>query len=162
MAEWYVAKFKGGNAYRKILKTIIESLDLDIEIYDPQKPRKGKPDEKQYVIPGYFFLKTNPTYLPILKNAHGLQHFIGYPGPPTPVEEKDMNDVRNLESRLNEQIPIDTLIAGAEVTILEGPLKGNVGFLARDVELGKKAQLIMRNFQYGFKVEIDLTSLELI
>jgi transcription antitermination factor NusG len=98
--------------------------------------------KKIYVplLPGYVFVNTdlNPTqYLDILKTV-GVVRMVGFEGKPVPASEEEISSLRILDGTDRTVQNRAYMKRGDLVMIMEGPLKGLIGFYLRHKGKSKK------------------------
>jgi transcription antitermination factor NusG len=106
------------------------------------------------LFPGYLFCRFDPfDRLPILKTP-GVTQIVGYNHVPIPVDEQEIESIRNLVASGVPNFPCAYLEIGSKVRIEAGALRGIEGILT---ELKGKRRLVLSItlLQRSVAVEID-------
>jgi transcription antitermination factor NusG len=122
--------------------------------------------KKIYVplLPGYVFVNTdlNPTqYLDILKTV-GVVRMVGFEGKPVPASEEEISSLRILDGTDRTVQNRAYMKRGDLVMIMEGPLKGLIGFYLRHKGKSKKVVVSIELLRRSLAVEIEDWALEKI
>jgi len=91
------------------------------------------------LLPGYVFVNSllEPReHLSILKTV-GVVRLVGFEGKPVPARDDEINSLMILDGTDRSVQNIDFMNLGDRVRIMEGPLKGLVGFYLRTKGQGK-------------------------
>jgi transcription termination/antitermination protein NusG len=91
------------------------------------------------ILPGYVFVnsKLEPTeYLKILKTA-GVVRLIGFEGRPVPARDEEINSLMILDGTDRTVQNTEYMNQGDRIMIMDGPLKGLVGFYIKSKGQGK-------------------------
>ena len=114
------------------------------------------------MLPGYVFVRSclePEEHLKILKTA-GVVRIVGFEGRPVPAEDREIASLLILDGT-DRTVQNRAFIGGGDrVMIMEGPLKGLVGFYIR--HKGKTGKVIVNVdlLQRSLSVEIDDWALE--
>jgi len=91
------------------------------------------------LLPGYVFVNSllePKEHLSILKTV-GVVRLVGFEGRPVPARDDEINSLMILDGTDRSVQNIDFMNLGDRVRIMEGPLKGLVGFYLRTKGQGK-------------------------
>ncbi len=140
----------------------VEAFLPRIQVMSSRKDRRKKiliP-----LLPGYVFVHTalDPEeYLNILKTA-GVVRFVGFEGRPVPAKEEEINSLMILDGTDRTVQNRDYISKGDRVMIMEGPLKGLVGFYIRHKGDSDKVVISIDLLHRSLEVEIEDWALEKI
>ncbi len=114
------------------------------------------------LLPGYVFVRTDlhpEEHLRILKTP-GLVRMVGFKGQPVPANEKEISSLMVLNGTDHTVQNRTYMNKGDRVMIMEGPLKGLVGFYLR--HSGRKDNVVVsvELLQRSLEVEIEDWALE--
>ena len=108
------------------------------------------------LFPGYIFARFDLNVsLHQINSTRGIQSVLGYGDGPSPVDDRIIDMIR---SRTNQggfvQLDED-LVPGRQLTIRDGPLKGLVGVLEREMKDTERVMLLLTcvNYQGHFVIE---------
>lgn len=114
------------------------------------------------LLPGYVFVHfdMNPMiYHEILKTV-GVVRMISFKGKPVPANEEEVNSLMILDGTDRTVQNRRYMQKGDRVMIMEGPLKGLVGFYLRHKGQSEKVVVSVELLQRSLAVEIDDWALE--
>ena len=114
------------------------------------------------LIPGYVFVNTalDPEeYLQILKTV-GVVRLIGFKGQPVPVKDDEITALMILDGTDRTVHNRDYMNSGDMVMIMEGPLKGLVGFYIRHKDQSHRVVVSVELLNRSLEVEIEDWALE--
>jgi transcription termination/antitermination protein NusG len=114
------------------------------------------------LLPGYVFVNStlDPNeYLNILKTA-GVVRLIGFEGKPVPARDEEINSLMILDGTDRTVQNRDYINKGDKVIIMEGPLKGLVGFYLRQKGQGNKIVVSIDLLNRSLEVDIEDWALE--
>ena len=116
------------------------------------------------LLPGYVFVHTdlNPTqYLDILKTV-GVVRLVGFEGKPIPASEEEISSLKILDGTDRTVQNRAYMKRGDLVMIMEGPLKGLIGFYLRHKGKSEKVVVSIELLRRSLAVEIEDWALEKI
>ncbi|MEK7067535.1 MAG: transcription termination/antitermination protein NusG [Patescibacteria group bacterium] len=168
--RWYAIHTYSGyeeNVVRN-LKQRIESLDMEDKIFDIIIPKEKKikiKNGKRHVVeekifPGYVLVNmivTDDSWY-VVRNTPNVTGFIGTGTIPTPISDKEIQD---LQKRMGVEEPkfIIDVTAGAPVRIIDGPFKNMEGKVVEvDQEKGKIKVLVS---MFGRETPVNLDFLQI-
>ncbi|PIR92683.1 transcription termination/antitermination protein NusG [Candidatus Falkowbacteria bacterium CG10_big_fil_rev_8_21_14_0_10_44_15] len=168
--RWYAIHTYSGyeeNVVRN-LKQRIESMDMEDKIFDIIIPKEKKikiKNGKRHVVeekifPGYVLVSmvvTDDSWY-VVRNTPNVTGFIGTGTIPTPISDKEIQD---LQKRMGVEEPKFTIdvTAGAPVRIVDGPFKNMEGKVAEvDQEKGKIKVLVS---MFGRETPVNLDFLQI-
>ena len=154
--KWYAA-YTDSRAEKKVYK---ELGSKGIECYLPLKTVKRQWSDRiktieSPLIPGYIFVcVSNKEYYEVLLTA-GVRRYVCFEGNPTPIPEKQIEDLKCFMQFLNEetQVTSERIRKGDAVKIVSGPLSGISGEV---VEIRGKRCILLRFKDLGFCVHAEL------
>ncbi len=114
------------------------------------------------LLPGYVFVNTSldpDEYLQILKTV-GVVRLIGFKGQPVPVKDDEITSLRILDGTDRTVHNRAYMNSGDMVMIMEGPLKGLVGFYIRHKDQGHRVVVSVELLHRSLEVEIEDWALE--
>jgi transcriptional antiterminator NusG len=140
-----------------------------IEVFLPkiQVMSRRKDRRKKILIPllpGYVFVNTalDPEeYLNILKTV-GVVRLIGFKGQPVPVKDEEISSLMILDGTDRTVHNRDFINSGDMVMIMEGPLKGLVGFYIRHKDQSHRVVVSVELLNRSLEIEIEDWALEKI
>ena len=138
----------------------IETFLPRIQVMSRRKDRRKK--ILVPLLPGYVFVQTdlNPEeHLRILKTT-GIVRMIGFKGKPVPANEDEISSLMILDGTDRTVQNHDYMKKGDRVMIMEGPLKGLVGFYLRHSGRHDKVVVSVELLQRSLEVEIEGWALE--
>jgi transcription antitermination factor NusG len=140
----------------------IEAFVPRIQVMSRRKDRRKKiliP-----LLPGYVFVHfdlTPEVYWDIIKTA-GVVRMVSFRGEPVPAKDEEVASLMILDGT-DRTVQNRTYInKGDRVTIMEGPLKGLVGFYLRHKGQSRKVVVSVELLQRSLAVEIEDWALEKI
>jgi transcriptional antiterminator NusG len=168
--RWYAIHTYSGyeeNVVRN-LKQRIESMDMEDKIFDIIVPKEKKIKIKngkrqvieEKIFPGYVLvsmLVTDDSWY-VVRNTPNVTGFIGTGTIPTPISDKEIQD---LQKRMGVEEPKFTIdvTAGAAVRITDGPFKNMEGKVVEvDQEKGKIKVLVS---MFGRETPVNLDFLQI-
>jgi len=114
------------------------------------------------MIPGYVFVFSDlkpEEHLNILKTA-GVVRIVGFVGRPVPANEEEISSLMILDGTDRTVQNQKYIKQGDRVMIMEGPLKGLVGFYLRHKSQSDKVVVSVELLQRSVSVEIEGWALE--
>lgn len=114
------------------------------------------------LIPGYVFVRTDmhpEEHLNILKTI-GVVRMIGFKGKPVPAKEEEIQSLMILDGTDRTVQNRAYMNKGDRVIIMEGPLKGLVGFYLGHKSQSDKVVVSVELLQRSLEVDIEDWALE--
>ncbi len=138
----------------------IETFLPRVQVMSRRKDRRKK--LLVPLLPGYIFVRSdlNPEeHLQILKTV-GIVRLISFKGKPVPANEEEISSLKVLDGTDRTVQNRSYINKGDRVVIMEGPLKGLVGFFVR--HSGRKNRIIVsiELLMRSLEVEIEDWALE--
>jgi transcription termination/antitermination protein NusG len=163
--KWYAVHTRSRfeqKVYDGIYSKSIEVFLPRIQVISRRKDRH----KKIFVplLPGYVFVNSllEPAeYLSILKTA-GVVRLIGFEGKPVPARDDEINSLMILDGTDRTIQNRDYINKGDRVIIMEGPLKGLIGFYLRSKGQGNKVIVSVDLLHRSLEVDIEDWALEKI
>lgn len=116
------------------------------------------------ILPGYIFVRSdlNPEeHLDILKTV-GVVRVVGFEGKPVPAREDEINSLMILNGTDRTVQNRDYMNKGDMIMIMEGPLKGLVGYYLRHTGQGDKVVVSIELLHRSLEIDIEGWALEKI
>ncbi len=171
--RWYVLHTYSGyeeNVARN-LRQRIESMDMEDKIFDIMIPTETKIKIKngkrktvrEKIFPGYVMVNmivTDDSWY-VVRNTPNVTGFIGAGNIPTPISEKE---IQELQKRMGVEEPkykIDVNI-DTPVRIVDGPFKDYEGKIAEIDEARGKVKVLISIFGRETPVELDFLQIKKI
>lgn len=171
--RWYVLHTYSGyeeNVARN-LRQRIESMDMEDKIFDIMIPTETKIKIKngkrktvrEKIFPGYVMVNmivTDDSWY-VVRNTPNVTGFIGAGNVPTPISEKE---IQELQKRIGVEEPkykIDVNV-DTPVKIVDGPFKDYEGKIAEIDEARGKVKVLISIFGRETPVELDFLQIKKI
>jgi transcriptional antiterminator NusG len=171
--RWYVLHTYSGyeeNVARN-LRQRIESMDMEDKIFDIMIPTETKIKIKngkrktvrEKIFPGYVMVNmivTDDSWY-VVRNTPNVTGFIGAGNVPTPISEKE---IQELQKRMGVEEPkykIDVNV-DTPVRIVDGPFKDYEGKIAEIDEARGKVKVLVSIFVRETPVELDFLQIKKI
>ena len=138
----------------------IEAFLPKIQVMSRRKDRRKK--ILVPLLPGYVFVKTDlqaTEHLQILKTP-GIVRLIGFKGKPVPANEAEISSLMVLDGTDKTVQNREYIRKGDRVMIMDGPLKGLVGFFVHHTGKKNKVVVSVDLLQRSLEVEIEDWALE--
>ena len=162
-AQWYAIHTRSHfeqKVFDGFRSKSIETFLPKMEVMSRRKDRRKK--ILVPLLPGYVFVQydLNPEiYWDIVKTV-GVVRMIGFEGKPTPAREEEIQSLMILDGT-NRTVQNRTFMKrGDTVMIMEGPLKGLVGFYVRHKGQTEKVVVNLELLHRSLAVEIEDWALE--
>ena len=163
--QWYAVHTRSHfeqKVYDGFLGKSIESFLPKMQVMSRRKDRR----QKIFVplLPGYVFVRTElaPTeYLDILKTI-GVVRMISFKGKPVPAREEEIDSLMILDGTDRTVQNRAYMKRGDLVMIMEGPLKGLIGFYLRHKGKADKVVVSIELLSRSLAIEIEDWALEKI
>ena len=164
-SKWYALHTRSHfeqKVYDGLCRKSIEAFLPRIEVISRRRDRR-----KMILIPmlsGYVFVFSDlgpENHLEILKTI-GVVRMLGFKGKPIPAREEEISSLMILDGTNRTVQSRDYVKKGDRVMIMEGPLKGLVGFYLRHKGQSDKVVVSVELLQRSLSVEIEDWALEKI
>ena len=166
--RWYVAHTYSGyeNKVKANLEKIIENRGLEDLIFDVRIPvevtieKKGdkEVEVENKIFPGYVLVKmimTDESWH-VVRNITGVTGFVGPGSRPTPLSEKEVEDLM-IEEKKEVRLAYNV---GDEVTITDGLFNGYSGTVQSVSDDRKKITVLVKRGRRDLPVELDAVSIK--
>ncbi|MCP4668548.1 MAG: UpxY family transcription antiterminator [Deltaproteobacteria bacterium] len=162
-SNWYALHTRSHfeqKVYDGLCRKSIEAFLPRIEIMSRRRDRR-----KMILIPmlpGYVFAFSDLSpekHLEILKTA-GVVRMVGFKGKPVPAREEEISSLMILDGTNRTVQSRDYMKKGDRVMIMEGPLKGLVGFYLRHKGQSDHVVVSVELLQRSLSIEIEDWALE--
>jgi transcriptional antiterminator NusG len=162
-AKWYALHTRShfeNKVYAGISGKSIEVFLPKVQVMSRRRDRRKKiliP-----LLPGYVFVrfKMDPeSYWEIIKTV-GVVRMVGVRGSPTPARDEEIDSLMILNGTDRTVHNRAYMKTGDRVIIMEGPLKGLVGFYLRHKGQSEKVVVSVELLQRSLAVEIEDWALE--
>jgi transcriptional antiterminator NusG len=162
-ARWYALHTR--SRFEQKVFDSLHGMDLEaflpkIQVMSRRKDRRMKIHVP--MIPGYVFVRSTLTaedYYPIIKTS-GVVRFVGFKGKPVPANDEEITSLMILDGTDRTVQNRAYMKQGDRVTIMEGPLKGLVGFYLRNKSKSDRVVLSVELLKRSLEVEIEDWALE--
>jgi transcription termination/antitermination protein NusG len=161
--KWYAVHTRSRfeqKVYDGIYSKSLEVFLPRIQIISRRKDRHKK--ILVPLLPGYVFVNTSmdpSEYLKILKTV-GVVRLVGFEGKPVPAKDEEINSLMILDGTDRTVQNRDYINKGDRVMIVEGPLKGLIGFYNRPKGQGNKIVVSIDLINRSLEVDIEDWALE--
>ena len=162
-SKWYAIHTRSHfeqKVYDGLRGKSIEAFLPRIQVMSRRKDRRKK--LLTPLLPGYVFVRTGlhpDEHLQILKTP-GLVRIIGFKGKPVPANEEEISSLMVLDGTDHTVQNRSYMSKGDRVRIMEGPLKGLVGFYLRHSGRNNKVVVSVALLQRSLEVAIEDWALE--
>jgi transcription antitermination factor NusG len=134
----------------------------DIEAFYPRMLVMSKRKDRRLkiqvpILPGYVFMRSclePEAHFNILKTP-GVVRFIGFDGTPAPADDAEINSLMILDGTDRTVQNREYINRGDRVRIMEGPLKGLIGFYSRHKGKTGRVVVSVELLRRSLSVEID-------
>ena len=163
--KWYAVHTRSRfeqKVYDGILGKSIEVFLPRMQVMSRRKDRRKK--ILVPLLPGYVFVHTNldpEEYLNILKTV-GVVRLIGFEGKPIPARDEEITSLMILNGTDRTVQNRSFMNTGDRVMVMEGPLKGLIGFYLRHRGQGDKVVISIELLRRSLEVDIEDWALEKI
>lgn len=161
--KWYAVHTRSRfeqKVYEGICGKSIETFLPRIQVMSRRKDRRKK--ILVPLLPGYVFVQfdMNPeTYWDIIKTT-GVVRMVGFEGKPVPAREEEISSLMILNGTDRTVQNRAFMKRGDRVMIMEGPLRGLVGFYLRHKGQADKVVVSIELLKRSLEVEIEDWALE--
>lgn len=174
-AKWYVIHTHSGSEY-KVKANLLHRVSLlgkqetIFEVLVPEENAEKVQDgeritQKRKVYPGYVLVQMDlddDTWT-VVKNTPGVTGFVGLGNQPTPLQEKEVQNVLRVAGigpqRSAAMAPIG-FTEGQRVKIIDGPFTDFIGVIKEINQERRKAKVLVFIFGRDTAIEVDLIQLE--
>jgi transcription antitermination factor NusG len=161
--KWYAIHTRSHferKVYDGLVGKRIEALLPRIQVMSRRKDRR----KKIFVpmLPGYVFVRSElepDEYYQIIKTV-GVVRMVGFQGKPVPADENEIASLIVLDGTDRTVQNRDFMKRGDRVMIMEGPLKGLVGFYLKHRGQSGKVVVSITLLHRSLEVEIEDWALE--
>ncbi|MBW1682957.1 MAG: UpxY family transcription antiterminator [Deltaproteobacteria bacterium] len=161
--KWYAIHTRSHfevKVYQGLTGKSIEAFLPRVQVMSRRKDRRMKIFVP--MLPGYVFVRTllrPEEYYPILKTP-GVVRMISFKGKPVPAREDEIASLMILDGTDRTVQNRQYMKRGDRVMIMEGPLKGLVGFYLRHKGQSDKVVVSVELLRRSLAVEIEDWALE--
>ena len=162
-ARWYALHTRSNfenKVYEGLRNKSIEAFLPQIQVISRRKDRHRKIHVP--MLPGYVFVRSDldpQEHLRILKTV-GIVRMLGFKGRPVPAAEDEISSLMVLDGTDRTVENRSYMRTGDRVIVMEGPLKGLVGFYLRHRGGKDKVVVSIELLNRSLAVEIDAWALE--
>ena len=163
IAKWYAVHTRSRFEMKVFEGVSSKSIEAFVPLIHVMSRRKDR--RKKILIPllpGYVFVHFDMTpevYWDIIKTT-GVVRMVSFRGQPVPAKDEEMSSLMILDGTDRTVQNRTYMIKGDRVMIMEGPLKGLVGFYLRHKGQSKKVVVSVELLQRSLVVEIEDWALE--
>src|SRR4030043_2281502 len=163
--KWYALHTRSRfeqKVYDGILGKSMEVFLPRIQVMSRRKDRRKK--ILVPLLPGYVFVHTNlepEEYLNILKTV-GVVRMVGFEGKPVPARDTEIQSLMILNGTDRTVQNREYMQYGDMVRVMEGPLRGFIGFYLRHKDQGDKVVVSIELLHRSIEVDIENWALEKI
>jgi transcriptional antiterminator NusG len=156
--NWYALHTRSHfekKVYDGLVGKSLEAFYPRVEVMSRRKDRRKKiliP-----MLPGYIFVRSDlqpETHLEILKTV-GIVRMVGFKGRPIPADKEEIASLMILDGTNRTVQNQAYMKKGDRVMIMEGPLKGLVGFYLHHKDQTDKVVISIELLQRSLSVEIE-------
>jgi transcription termination/antitermination protein NusG len=174
-AKWYVIHTNSGSEYkvRANLQHRVQLLGKQERIFDVLVPEEStervkdgdRKTEKRKIYPGYVLVQMDlddDTWT-VVKNTPGVTGFVGLGDKPTPLHDKEVQNVLRASGKGPQRSAAMTPIGfteGQSVKIIDGPFTDFIGVIKEINQEKRKAKVLVFIFGRDTAIEVDLIQLE--
>ncbi len=164
-ARWYALHTRS-RFERKVFDGLrgknLEAFLPRVQVMSKRKDRRKKIHVP--MIPGYVFVRSilvPEDYYPIIETT-GVVRFVSFKGKPVPANDEEIASLKILDGTDRTVQNRAYMKKGDRVMIMEGPLKGLVGFYLRHKRKSDRVVLSVELLKRSLEVEIEDWALEKI
>jgi len=163
--KWYALHTRSHfeqKVYEGLCSKSIEGFYPRIQVISRRKDRRKK--IMIPMLPGYVFVSSDlkaEEHLEILKTV-GVVRIVSFRGRPVPASEEEISSLMILDGTDRTVQNQDYMKKGDRVMIMEGPLKGLIGYYLRHKAQSKKVVVTVELLKRSLAVEIEGWALEKI
>ena len=165
LAKWYAIHTRSRfeqKVYDGFCSKSIETFLPKVQVMSRRKDRRKKiliP-----LLPGYVFVHTDlkpEQYWDIIKTV-GVVRMVGFEGNPVPANDREISSLMILNGTDHTVQNRAYMKRGDQVMIMEGPLKGLIGFYLHHKDHNDKVVVSIELLNRSLEVEIEDWALEKI
>lgn len=157
-APWYAVRVMSNR--ERVVASLLSARGLPVSLPLYRSRRNGTGRRKETVLfPGYLFCSFDSKVLLPVVSVPGVVHVVCRDRMPVPVDRGEMEAIRRLADAGIESEPCNYIGVGDRVRVLEGPMAGVEGILAREAGRNRiviSVSLLMRSVM----VELDRAHVE--
>jgi transcriptional antiterminator NusG len=163
--KWYALHTRSHfeqKVYEGLRGKSIEGFYPRIQVISRRKDRRKK--IMIPMLPGYVFVCSDlkaEEHLQILKTV-GVVRIVSFRGKPIPASEEEISSLKILDGTDRTVQNQDYMKKGDRVMIMEGPLKGLIGYYLRHKAQSEKVVVTIELLKRSLAVEIEGWALEKI
>ena len=163
--QWYAIHTRSRfeqKVYEGLCGKSVEAFLPRVEVWSRRKDRRKK--ILVPILPGYVFVhfKMEPeTYWHIIKTV-GIVRMVGFEGKPVPANDEEIASLKILDGTNRTVQNRAYMKRGDRVMIMDGPLKGLIGFYIRHKGQSPKVVVSIELLKRSLSVEIEDWALEKI
>ncbi len=129
--QWFAVRTRSNREWTTAGSLIGQGYETFLPLYDSQADRGGTSGQRP-LFPGYLFCRFDVRQrLPILQNS-GVVHIVSIGKTPAPLEDKEVESLKIVVESPSKVDRYPEFVAGKNVIVTEGPLKGAMGTIVRD------------------------------
>jgi transcription antitermination factor NusG len=161
--NWYALHTRSHfekKAYDSLCGKSIETFLPQVQVMSRRRDRRKK--ILVPMLPGYLFVRSDlrpREHLEILKTV-GIVRIVGFQGRPAPANEDEIASLMILDGTDRTVQNRKYMKTGDRVMVMEGPLKGLVGFYLRHKGRSDRVVISIDLLHRSMEVEIDDWALE--
>jgi transcriptional antiterminator NusG len=165
LQRWYALHTRSHfeqKVYEGLRGKSIEGFYPRIQVISRRKDRRKK--IMIPMLPGYVFVCSDlkaEEHLQILKTV-GVVRIVSFRGKPIPASEEEISSLKILDGTDRTVQNQDYMKKGDRVMIMEGPLKGLIGYYLRHKAQSEKVVVTVELLKRSLAVEIEGWALEKI
>ncbi len=158
VSKWYALHTRSHfeqKVYDGLCGKSIEAFLPRVQVMSRRKDRRKK--LLVPLLPGYVFVRSDlqpEEHLRILKTA-GIVRIVGFKGQPVPANEQEISSLMILDGTDRTVQNRTYMKIGDRVMIMEGPLKGLVGFYLRHNSRSDKVVVSIELLHRSLEIEIE-------
>jgi transcriptional antiterminator NusG len=162
-ARWYALHTRSHfeqKVYDGLRGKAIEAFLPRIEVVSRRKDRRKL--ILVPLLPGYVFVRSKlqpEEHLQILKTV-GIVRMVGFRGEPIPAREEEISSLMILDGTNRTVRNRDYMKKGDQVMIMEGPLKGLIGYYLRHKGQSDRVVVSVELLRRSLEVEIEDWAME--
>lgn len=168
--KWYVVHTYSGyeNKVKDAIDATVDNRDMRDQILEIRVPTrevtvikdgKSKVTEKK-LFPGYVMVNMymNDDAWYVIRNTRGVTGFVGPGADPIPLTEEELRAMGLLEAA----VVLPEFEVGDEITVIEGPLRGNSGIIDEVITAQSKVRASLSMFGRQTPTELEFSQIRKI
>ena len=153
--HWYAANTSANHEKRVAEQLSVRNVEHFLPVYSSVRRWKDRRVTLQLpLFPGYVFVRMSLCNRLRLLQIPGVARLVGFGGEPTPLEDQEIDSLRQGLSNGLKATPHPYLTAGRRVRITAGPLAGREGVISRRKGL-LRLILSLHLIQRSILVDVD-------